>query len=254
MPLRKPFAGDFRITQLFGKNPQNYTQYGLKGHEGIDYGIPNGTPILAAYDGVVAEASSQKQYGNYVKLQHAWGETVYAHLDKFSVGEGDRVKAGDVIGQSDNTGNTTGAHLHFGLRINPYSRDDGWFGFSDPLPYLNGTKALPGETVIETDCSQVTLPGDNKPLGWFRTEWAREKNGHEQLAQQLATIEARFDTERATLREQSDLWREQVSALVAEVTGSPPTGDAIQALRVLIRQLKQGIDPTDAQTWDHGAR
>lgn len=250
MPLRKPFDGTFSITQLFGKNPQNYAQFGLKGHEGIDYGVPNGTPILAAYDGIVAEAANQKQYGNYVKLQHAWGETVYAHLDKFSVGEGDNVKAGDVIGQSDNTGNSTGAHLHFGLRINPYSRSDGWAGFSDPLPYLNG-KALPGEPAVETDCSKAILPGDSKPLGWYRTEWASEKKGREQLAQQLATIEDRFAAERAALRQQADLWREQVSALVTEFTGSPPTGDAVAALRSLIQQLKQKIDPTDPSSWDH---
>lgn len=250
MPLRKPFDGNFRITQLFGKNPQNYAQFGLKGHEGIDYGIPNGIPILAAYDGTVAEAGLQRQYGNYVKLVHGWGETVYAHLEKFSVGEGDKVKAGDVIGHSDNTGNSTGSHLHFGMRINPYSRDDGWAGFSDPLPYLNG-KALPGETVIDTDCSQVTLPGDTQTLGWYRTEWANEKTAREQLAEELATIEARLATERADLRQQADLWREQVSALVNEVSGSPPTGDAIAALRSLIQQLQQGVDPRDPSTWDH---
>ncbi len=250
MPLRKPFDGNYRITQLFGKNPQNYTQFGLKGHEGIDYGLPNGVAILAAYDGTVAEAGEQKQYGNYVKLVHAWGETVYAHLEKLSVAEGDKVKAGDVLGHSDNTGNSTGAHLHFGMRLNPFSRNDGWAGFSDPLPYLNG-QPLPGEPPAETDCTKVTVPGDSRPLGWYRTEWTKEKAAREQLAQQLATIEARFAAERAALQEQANLWREQTSALVTEFTGSPPTGDAIRALRTLIQQLKQKIDPTDPQHWDH---
>ncbi len=254
MPLRKPFNGNFAITQLFGKNPQNYAQFGLKGHEGIDYGMPNGTPVLAAYEGIVGEAGNQRQYGNYVKVLHAWGETVYAHLEKFSVGEGDRVKAGDIIGHSDNTGNSTGSHLHFGIRINPYSRSDGWAGFSDPLPYLNG-QLLPGESAtVDVDCSQVTLPGDSKPLGWYRTEWANEKKGREQLAQQLATIDARFAAERADLRQQADLWRVQVSALVSEFGGSPPTGDAIAALRSLLQQMQRGIDPRDPRQWDHSAK
>jgi hypothetical protein len=126
-----------RITQGFGENPAMYERFGLKGHPGIDYGVSAGTPIRAVATGVAKEVFNDPTgYGLYIKLVHEWGESLYAHLSVQMVQLQERVSAGQVIGISGNTGNSTGAHFHFGLRVDPYSRDDGYKGFTDPLPYL----------------------------------------------------------------------------------------------------------------------
>ena len=84
----------------------------------------------------------------------------------------------------------------------------------------------------------------------YRTAWADEKRQREQLAQRAGSLQQQFDVERADLREQADLWREQVAILVKEYTGSQPTTDPIMALRELVKQLKANIDPTDPKNWD----
>lgn len=99
------------ITQLFGEDPQFYKRFGFPGHNGIDYGIPNGTSIAAAAAGTVAAISFENGgYGNYIKLGHMDGSrkyfTYYAHLSGAAVTPGQQVEAGNIIGFSDNTGAT----------------------------------------------------------------------------------------------------------------------------------------------------
>jgi murein DD-endopeptidase MepM/ murein hydrolase activator NlpD len=90
-------------------------------HEGVDFGAPIGTPILAAGDGVVTRASAMGGYGNVVDISHdgTWS-TRYGHISRFAAGlrPGDRVKQGDVIAFVGNTGRSTGPHLHFEVRRN----------------------------------------------------------------------------------------------------------------------------------------
>jgi murein DD-endopeptidase MepM/ murein hydrolase activator NlpD len=90
------------------------------GHNGTDYGVPDGSPIYAAAAGVVRkDAVSQAAnggYGHYITIDHGDGyTTLYAHLDPSSadVHEGDQVQAGQVIGKSGHSGWVTGPHLHF---------------------------------------------------------------------------------------------------------------------------------------------
>jgi len=131
------------VTQEWASRPEYYSQFSidgvkLKGHEGIDLRAPDGTEVVACDDGFCQEATDQGSvgYGKYVKIIHIWGETVYAHLKKISIKQGEQVKRGQTIGQADNTGNSSGSHLHLGMRVNPYNRKDGWGGYSDPAPYL----------------------------------------------------------------------------------------------------------------------
>ncbi len=124
-----------RVTQWFGERAAQYLPYGFAGHEGVDYGVPVGTPVLAAADGVVLRAGdSRGLYGLRVVLGHgaAW-QTVYAHLSEVRVHVGDCVARGAVIGLSGNTGRSTGPHLHFGLRCT--KTQNGSQGFVDPVPY-----------------------------------------------------------------------------------------------------------------------
>jgi len=128
------------ITQLFGVDPEFYKRFGFPGHNGIDYGIPNGTSIRAAAAGTVAMVAFENGgYGNYVKLSHVDGskkyQTYYAHLSSAAVSPGQVVEAGTAIGFSNNTGASTGPHLHFGLKIegeNPLFK-----GYVDPMPFFS---------------------------------------------------------------------------------------------------------------------
>jgi murein DD-endopeptidase MepM/ murein hydrolase activator NlpD len=102
---------------------------GSTNHQGVDLGIPVGTPIRAADSGRVAIAGPMGGYGNYICVQHSGSmSTCYAHLSSIGVGVGKNVSQGQVIAQSGNTGNSTGPHLHFEVRING--------GAVDPMGYL----------------------------------------------------------------------------------------------------------------------
>ena len=99
-------------------------------HTGIDLVEPFGSPVYAADDGVVAlVGSSSSGYGNYVVIAHSGGlDTLYGHLATALVKVGQTVTQGQPIGMEGSTGNSTGAHLHFELRINQKP--------VDPAPYL----------------------------------------------------------------------------------------------------------------------
>ncbi len=121
------------ISQPFG--PSSYwfePAYGSYPHfhTGIDLVEPFGSPVYAADDGVVAlVGSSSSGYGNYVVIAHSGGlDTLYGHLATSLVKVGDRVTQGQPVGMEGSTGNSTGAHLHFELRINQKP--------VDPSPYL----------------------------------------------------------------------------------------------------------------------
>ena len=113
MSYRQPFYGDYPITQRYGE-----TITDPKGHTGIDYGCLEGTEILASADGIVMRAGwDNTGYGNMVIVMHdSKTSTLYAHLRDISVFLNQKVKQGAVIGHSGNTGNSTGAHLHFEAR------------------------------------------------------------------------------------------------------------------------------------------
>ena len=109
-----PFDGEFPITQRFGEKITDPA-----GHKGIDYALYLGTPVLAALDGRVSRtAQISGGYGTHVVIDHEGGmQTVYAHLSRINVPLGGSVLAGQVIGYSGNTGNSTGPHLHFEVRM-----------------------------------------------------------------------------------------------------------------------------------------
>lgn len=103
-------------------------------HEGLDFMAEPGTPIYAAADGIVAQAESTPDYGNIVKVDHGSGlETRYAHALRLLVRAGDRVQKGQLIAEVGNTGRSTGAHLHFEVRLNGVALD--------PRKYLQNPKS-----------------------------------------------------------------------------------------------------------------
>lgn len=93
-------------------------------HFGIDLASPEGTPIRAADDGVVLFAGEQRGYGNLILLAHDRDVvTVYAHNERNLVSQGDKVSRGSEIGRVGRTGNATGPHLHFEVRVATQPRD-----------------------------------------------------------------------------------------------------------------------------------
>lgn len=109
-------------------------------HGALDYGVPVGTTVYAAADGVVLTvASLSGSYGNYIVIQHTNGlRTWYAHGNGvFYVSPGQTVSKGQAIMQSGNSGNSSGPHLHFEVRVSPYS----WYSSGndsrrDPRNYM----------------------------------------------------------------------------------------------------------------------
>lgn len=109
----KPVSGI--ITSRFG-NRESIRSYG---HTGLDIAAPAGTPIKAAADGIVTFSGYSGGYGYVVKMSHGNGiETYYGHCSALYVSTGEKVKAGDTIAAVGSTGNSTGNHLHFEVRVN----------------------------------------------------------------------------------------------------------------------------------------
>ena len=93
-------------------------------HAGIDIPAPSGTNIYAAKSGVVTTSTRNGSYGNYVVVSHSDGtSTLYAHMNRRGVSEGQTVRQGDVIGYVGTTGSSTGNHLHFEIRVSGNRKD-----------------------------------------------------------------------------------------------------------------------------------
>ena len=176
-------------------------------HRAIDLRAAEGTPVYAAEDGTVdwvqawdgRSTNGNQSYGNLVRIRHAdynggkFGklQTLYAHLQRVTVKNGQAVRVGELIGYSGNTGNSTGPHLHFevrlgGSRCNPLNWLDydfttahsnvrlGWFMSVEP-------DEEPDEDPVETKLTTVTIqvsPGDYAKLRELGEELGLINNGY----------------------------------------------------------------------------
>lgn len=156
----RPVPEMYPITQRFSDNATIYN-YGA-GHGAIDYGVPVGTPVLAPEDGVVGHADwawnlpggpndwATRDYqikpapgdtrtggGIMVSIINSAGSRWWlCHLSKTDLNKGDRVRRGQIIGYSGNTGSSTGPHLHVSLLPAAPNWGNGFFGAIDPAPYI----------------------------------------------------------------------------------------------------------------------
>lgn len=156
--LIQPYEGFFETSLHFGE------QYGfdslvklitnkneLRGHDGMDIDMPIGTHIYAVDDGKITYADVEP-YGKTIIIEHSWGSSYYGHLSDFKVKVGENVKKGDHIGESGNTGVSTGAHLHFGIKPKDTNVDNGYNGFVNPEEYVSfesQAKVLGATTAVE---------------------------------------------------------------------------------------------------------
>lgn len=127
----KPFGKAFKqpvngkITSPFGFR-NSPTSGASTNHNGVDFGVPTGTPVKSPLDGEILRIWSDTHGGKCMQVVHAKGWiTGYAHLSGYNKKVGNKVKQFDVVAFSGNTGTSTGAHLHFtltnpqGVKVNP---------------------------------------------------------------------------------------------------------------------------------------
>ncbi len=123
-------------------------------HSGIDLDAPLGSTIRAAAAGTVIYAGWYSGYGNMIDIRHADGlVTRYGHMSAFvpNIGYGSPVKAGQVIGLVGRTGDATGNHVHFEVRVNGYA--------VDPAPYLGlGRCVEPAKVPVEEAYAPANAP------------------------------------------------------------------------------------------------
>ena len=135
------------ITSLFGNRTHPITGR-PNNHTGVDIAASGGSDIWAAKSGVVLTSTYNNSYGNYVVVSHANGEsTLYAHMSRRLVSEGETVTQGQTIGLVGTTGSSTGNHLHFEIRVNGVRQD--------PMNYFVG--------------STFTLRASGKSMSWTVT-------------------------------------------------------------------------------------
>ncbi|MCX6464506.1 MAG: M23 family metallopeptidase [Pseudonocardiales bacterium] len=129
-PLANLIGDDVFVQPTTGRYTSGFGARWGRSHNGIDIAGPIGTPIYAFTDGVVEKAGPASGFGQWVVLRHADGsKTVYGHVNRFFVREGQQVEAGEEIAEIGNRGFSTGPHLHFEV----YDADDTPL---DPRPYL----------------------------------------------------------------------------------------------------------------------
>ena len=152
------FVGNFGLSQGFGVNAKDYAKFGLNGHNGLDFRTPTATQIISTADGKVIELGNDSGgYGIYVKVLHDGFFTIYCHLQRTIVKVGDKVIRHQLLGYSDNTGNSTGPHLHFGVppcdsNGTKTEKGNGFSGYIDP----NGSRC-------KWDIKNVSSPAQAKP-------------------------------------------------------------------------------------------
>lgn len=143
-------------TSEFGKRDYIFNPW----HNGIDGRAATGTPVYAVDDGIVQVAKDNPTgYGLYIAIDHGiWG-SLYGHLSKFVVKVGQKVAAGDIIGYSGNTGQSTGSHLHFEIRFCKYvdfwDRDgDIFLRCIDSLPFIEDLQKRLKDLTVD-DAAQI---------------------------------------------------------------------------------------------------
>ena len=128
-----------KITQQFGENPEIYKRFGLRGHSGIDFRAPVGTPLFAPCEGTLKIIDDgEKGYGLHIEIIKSNVKVVLAHLSEVLVKDGEYVHLGDKIALTGNTGFSTAPHLHMTVKMlengQTLNKDNGYFG---AIPFLN---------------------------------------------------------------------------------------------------------------------
>jgi murein DD-endopeptidase MepM/ murein hydrolase activator NlpD len=127
---------ELRINSGFGYRRDPFTK-ARDFHHGLDIGCPRGTQVKATADGVIIATEWVPAYGNVLVIDHGFGyRTIYAHLQSFIAKKYQRVKRGDAIAKSGNTGRSTAPHVHYEVRVNNKTVNPLDYIFSDTMVRL----------------------------------------------------------------------------------------------------------------------
>lgn len=196
--VRSPaWAGDWAISQYFN-DPccrAAYAQFGYVGHNGGDIALPVGVELYAVEPGTVVEAFNDTYgYGLTVYLVGESGRGWrYGHLSRLDVATGDPAIKGQRLGLSGNSGNSTGPHLHIGMRPASSDKGNGFSGYEDPFPVLRALQQ-------EDTQMQGIIDELNNQVAALRQEIADKNSELGALrAHELAPLRARVEDLEAQL-------------------------------------------------------
>lgn len=140
------------VSQFFGERPEYYrAKYGVEGHNGIDLAVPDGTTLIAPAGMEIMEVGeNHKTKGTYIIAMIVENEEIYymirfLHLQKYLVKIGQIISENEIIGTTNNSGNSSGPHLHIDIRKYQeigvakilLNANNGYAGFLDPLDFIN---------------------------------------------------------------------------------------------------------------------
>lgn len=167
------------VSQKFGEHGVDYSKIGIQGHNGWDFIALDGTPVYASHEGTVTFTGEDGAGGLLIAIRtndkyeyqgvEVYFKSIYCHLKKgsFKVKAGDVVLVGTKLAEADNTGWSTGDHLHFGLKpVYKGEKDwewfnleqsNGYFGAIDPAPYWNSYSAKDKDKVIDNLTQQIGI-------------------------------------------------------------------------------------------------
>lgn len=197
-PLKKIF-----VTQKWGVNPEGYSVFGYKGHNGVDFRLfdergnrANTANLYAPHDGVVKERRFDADgYGNYLKIESDKEGSILAHLKDFAVNINKQVKQGDLIGTCNSTGWSTGPHLHWGYYLKPRDRANGYGGTINQIPLMTNTMTDPKIEELQKQLEESNMHKTNlqnqvdgllKDISDLKIEIQEEKNARKDTLQQIA--------------------------------------------------------------------
>lgn len=176
--------GTFPVSQYYGENLEYYKQFGLAhGHEGVDFATPNGTEIYSPLNGIIVrDVVDDIDYGNAVVIWDPVQKCAvwFCHLQDVLVSPSEAVQAGQLLGHTNNTGNTTGPHVHVnfvetdenGYRTNMNNGEEGFLNLLDaslvdilPFPGLQLSDAqMPKPSVTEAETTPIVQSKDAATL------------------------------------------------------------------------------------------
>jgi murein DD-endopeptidase MepM/ murein hydrolase activator NlpD len=173
---QSPAPGVAPTTGFGAKDTSGIWSGSNNSHTGQDYPMPIGSDVQAALDGIVMDDAPGYEYGITVQIDHENGfQTLYGHLSQALVKPGDRVRKGQVIGKSGDTGNVTGPHLHFEVRkgsnnpVNPQELLSSPFGNANSLLSYSPSSATTGATPKSTNYSATGVNPSGGKQEWIKS-------------------------------------------------------------------------------------
>ena len=236
VPISQGYGENIDYYASITKNPQTGVSGLQHGHEGVDFATPNGTEIFAPFDGIIVrDGIGDKDYGNFVviwdpiQLCGIW----FCHLQSAIVNISDKVAAGQLLGYTNNTGNTTGPHVHCnfvetdsnGYRINLDNGEEGFLNLMDES--LVGILPMPG--LLFTD-PQTPTPTINPSPQVPEKPSSQDQTDQEKIAELTTQIEQLTGQRDQALQKASEIGTKYTTDLAnysAFVAAGYPTIDVL---------------------------